>query len=89
MKVDWGKKIECSACGTMFYDMRKKDPICPSCGQKVKPMDFKKKKRETSKTEDSEIEKELKTNFDFLGETFDDPEDPDEIEGIDKYIEPR
>ena len=28
----FGKKHECGACGTKFYDMNKPKPICPKCG---------------------------------------------------------
>ena len=89
MKTDWGKKLDCVTCGTVFYDMKKKDVTCPSCGQKVKPIDTRKKRKEPAKTDEAEIENELKNNekFDFVTDTFEENEDSTEdIQTIDKLI---
>lgn len=32
MKLEWGKKRACSACGLSFYDMMQKVLTCPNCG---------------------------------------------------------
>ena len=31
-KVEWGKKVVCSNCGTKFYDLNRKPAACPNCG---------------------------------------------------------
>jgi len=31
-KPEWGIKRKCLACGASFYDMRKKEFVCPKCG---------------------------------------------------------
>jgi len=36
-KAEWGTKIVCSGCEARFYDLRRKEPECPTCGTKVKP----------------------------------------------------
>ena len=33
-KPEWGLKRKCQKCGTFFYDMRKKNFVCPKCGAK-------------------------------------------------------
>ena len=30
-KAEWGTKRLCPNCGTRYYDMKKKTPVCPSC----------------------------------------------------------
>ena len=30
-KSEWGIKRTCQNCGKPFYDMKKKQPLCPSC----------------------------------------------------------
>ena len=30
-KAEWGTKRICQHCGKPFYDMKKKQPLCPSC----------------------------------------------------------
>ena len=47
MKTEWGKKVCCSACSNIFYDMRKSEVICPKCDTKFKVAAQKK----TGKTE--------------------------------------
>ncbi len=32
MKFEWGKKVVCTECGSIFYDMRKTDVVCVKCG---------------------------------------------------------
>ncbi|MEM9291485.1 MAG: FYDLN acid domain-containing protein [Acidobacteriota bacterium] len=32
VKIKLGKKYDCVACGTKFYDLGKPEPICPKCG---------------------------------------------------------
>ncbi len=31
-KPEWGTKRKCVECGAFFYDMRKKEFVCPKCG---------------------------------------------------------
>lgn len=31
-KPEWGTKRTCLQCGTRYYDMKKKQPVCPGCG---------------------------------------------------------
>lgn len=30
-KAEWGLKRLCPSCGTRYYDMKKKPPVCPNC----------------------------------------------------------
>ena len=32
-KAKLGKKLTCSNCGAKFYDLKKKQPVCPKCGE--------------------------------------------------------
>mgnify|MGYP001478222359 CR=1 FL=1 len=32
-KAKLGNKLTCSNCGAKFYDMKKKQPVCPKCGE--------------------------------------------------------
>ena len=32
VKPEWGTKRKCLSCGASFYDMRKKQFVCPKCG---------------------------------------------------------
>lgn len=36
-KAEWGMKRICPHCGTRYYDMKKKQPACPSCGSVFDP----------------------------------------------------
>ncbi len=36
-KAEWGTKRICSHCGTRYYDMKKKQPVCPGCGAVYDP----------------------------------------------------
>ena len=36
-KAEWGTKRICPHCGTRYYDMKKKQPACPSCGAVYDP----------------------------------------------------
>ena len=36
-KADWGMKRICPNCGTRYYDMKKKTPVCPSCNTAYDP----------------------------------------------------
>jgi len=31
-KAEWGLKRICPNCSARYYDMKKKTPVCPSCG---------------------------------------------------------
>lgn len=35
-KYEWGTKHTCSTCETVFYDLNKEGPSCPSCDTKVR-----------------------------------------------------
>lgn len=30
-KTEWGEKHTCQSCGALYYDLKKKQPICPKC----------------------------------------------------------
>jgi uncharacterized protein (TIGR02300 family) len=36
-KAEWGTKRMCPNCGTRYYDMKKKTPVCPSCNTAYDP----------------------------------------------------
>lgn len=36
-KSEWGLKRICPNCGVRYYDMKKKNPTCPSCGTVFDP----------------------------------------------------
>jgi uncharacterized protein (TIGR02300 family) len=44
-KADWGLKRICPHCGTRYYDMKKKQPVCPSCGTVFDPEALTKSRR--------------------------------------------
>lgn len=44
-KADWGLKRICPHCGTRYYDMKKKPPVCPSCGVAFDPESLMKSRR--------------------------------------------
>ena len=31
IKSRWGTKLACHKCGAIFYDLKKKRPVCPKC----------------------------------------------------------
>ena len=35
-EMDLGRRQACSDCGTLFFDLYKLPPVCPSCGQEVR-----------------------------------------------------
>ena len=39
-KPEWGTKRKCVSCGTFFYDMRKKEFVCPKCGAEYNADEF-------------------------------------------------
>ncbi|NTU76878.1 MAG: TIGR02300 family protein [Alphaproteobacteria bacterium] len=36
-KAEWGSKRICPHCGARYYDMKKRPPVCPSCGTAFDP----------------------------------------------------
>jgi len=32
-KKDLGTKLNCQSCGAKFYDLKKKNPVCPKCDE--------------------------------------------------------
>ena len=34
---EWGTKRLCQSCGAKFYDLQRKDAVCPKCGTPVEP----------------------------------------------------
>ena len=50
MKPEWGKKVVCTECGSIFYDMNKTDIVCVKCGYKFKPIATKKATKSDKKT---------------------------------------
>lgn len=44
-KAEWGLKRICPHCNTRYYDMKKKPPVCPSCGAVFDPETLMKSRR--------------------------------------------
>ena len=44
-KAEWGLKRVCPGCGARYYDMKKKPPVCPSCGAVFDPENLMKSRR--------------------------------------------
>ena len=60
--MERGKKHSCSACGTLFYDLGKDNPICPNCGQNLpKKKAIKKGSKSYSKTPINEVTEETQS----------------------------
>ena len=61
--VDKGSKRVCPFCGAVFYDLKKPDPACPSCGKKLEAaleIDFiKRKKKAESKQQQADAERDI------------------------------
>jgi len=51
-KAEWGLKRICPHCGTRYYDMKKKQPVCPSCGAVFDPEALTKSRRGRAVPED-------------------------------------
>ena len=47
-KSDWGMKWTCRDCGAPFYDLKKKNIVCPKCGAAFDPAPPAKPKRPAS-----------------------------------------
>ena len=35
-EMDLGQKQACSDCGSLFFDLHKSPPVCPSCGEEMR-----------------------------------------------------
>jgi len=44
-KAEWGLKRVCQHCGTRYYDMKKRQPKCPSCGAVFDPEELARSRR--------------------------------------------
>ncbi len=44
-KAEWGLKRICPQCNTRYYDMKKRPPVCPSCGVVFDPETLMKSRR--------------------------------------------
>ncbi len=53
MKPEWGKKVVCAECGSVFYDMHKSDIVCVKCGFKFKSVTVKKSAEAKKKSKKS------------------------------------
>lgn len=51
-KAEWGLKRICPHCNTRYYDMKKKPPVCPSCGAVFDPETLMKSRRGRSVTDE-------------------------------------
>lgn len=51
-KAEWGLKRVCLSCGTRYYDMKKKQPTCPSCGVVFDPEAQNKSRRSRASAEE-------------------------------------
>lgn len=51
-KPEWGTKRLCPQCGMRYYDMKKKPPVCPSCGAVFDPDAQAKTKRSRAPVEE-------------------------------------
>ena len=57
LKVEWGKKVVCTSCGTKFYDLNRKYPLsCPRCNSKVEEVDMSKLSSSAKKVFTGDIE---------------------------------
>ena len=79
-KPEWGVKRICSSCGTKYYDLKKTNIVCPSCGAKFDPNYYiktRKAKSTSSKTlpeNDSDLTKDI--------ENLDDMEVDEDVEVV-------
>ncbi|MBT3764469.1 MAG: TIGR02300 family protein [Rhodospirillales bacterium] len=44
-KPEWGAKVLCSDCGMRFYDLKRDEPECPTCGTVHKAVKVSKPKK--------------------------------------------
>jgi len=44
-KAEWGQKRICPSCSARYYDMKKKTPVCPTCGTTYDPENVMKARR--------------------------------------------
>jgi len=71
-KPEWGSKVLCSDCGMRFYDLKREEPECPTCGtvHKAVKVSRPKKAREPEPTP-KPTEPELKTDLEVVSEGSD------------------
>ena len=68
-KDEWGQKHRCEGCGAKFYDLRRKEIVCPVCGKVM----------EHAKTEPQEKEKAESVKESTAKDDADSPDVADDI----------
>ncbi len=56
-KPDWGLKRICPHCAARYYDMKKKPPVCPSCGTVLELETLTKSRRARAPIEEKVVKK--------------------------------
>ncbi|HBM90564.1 MAG TPA: TIGR02300 family protein [Rhodospirillaceae bacterium] len=54
-KPEWGLKRICPNCAARYYDMKKKPPVCPSCGTAIAPETLSKSRRARAPIEEKTV----------------------------------
>jgi len=81
---DWGMKRTCHACGAKYYDLKKKNIECPSCGAALDPEALLKSRRRAvpeekakipERIEEIEVDTEEEVEADAGDEVLEDTED--------------
>jgi uncharacterized protein (TIGR02300 family) len=52
---EWGTKRLCQSCGAKFYDLQRKDAVCPKCGTPVGPEPVSKPRRTPAEAAPAEV----------------------------------
>lgn len=80
VKVEWGTKRACQACGALFYDLQSDPIVCPKCDAKFDPEAILKSRRNrmpVAEAEEAKIEddaEEVAEEDDITGVVLDDDE---------------
>ena len=83
-KPEWGTKRTCANCGTRFYDMKKKPPVCPKCDTVFEVKTSPKSRRaKQAAVEEEEKKKPTPENIDDIEVTADGDEES-VIEDVDE-----
>lgn len=86
----WGTKRVCQSCGTVYYDMKKNPPVCPSCSTKFDPEALLRSRRGRALPEESKAAHEevvAKDELDVLKDAELDDDLLDDEEEDDALIE--
>ena len=96
VKVELGIKRICCSCGTRFYDLNKRPPICYKCGTeqpielpKGRPLEEENSSIETNKDLVEVIDTDvLETDTDVIDDVIEDASDlEDDVDAIGSEIE--